>query len=204
MLILQSSVIALYKKNGLTQTVSHYIKPTQTKIKIMKKPLLVLAVTLFTIFSYSQNELEKEKQKIETQKSEIKKPEQIVQSVYKDGYVEILSGSHSHFDTPTYIVIKSTKELKDIYATLNKTTPNKHEIPNIDFSKEVIVGLFMGSKKSDGYAIKINRILSDGNYTSILIRKIKPTEITTPVITQPFYIAKIVKPTTPIRFVNFL
>jgi len=170
----------------------------------MKKPLLVLAVTLFTIFSYSQNELEKEKQKIETQKSEIKKPEQIVQSVYKDGYVEILSGSHSHFDTPTYIVIKSTKELKDIYATLNKTTPNKHEIPNIDFSKEVIVGLFMGSKKSDGYAIKINRILSDGNYTSILIRKIKPTEITTPVITQPFYIAKIVKPTTPIRFVNFL
>jgi len=69
------------------------------KIKIMKKSLLVLSVTLFTIFSYSQNELEKAAEKLEKQKTEtiktetvkvntqqsgIKEPEWIGQVVYVD------------------------------------------------------------------------------------------------------------------------
>jgi len=49
--------------------------------------------------------------------------------------VEILSGSHSNFDKRFFTVVESTKELEDIYLTLNKTRTPNYKLPNVDFSK---------------------------------------------------------------------
>ena len=118
-------------------------------------------------------------------------------------YEEILSGSHSNFEKKSFITIQSIEELETIYATLNKNRTSKHKMPKIDFSKEVVVGLFMGNKNSGGYAIKIDQIKLDDNYTAVFIEETKPSGIAASVITQPFYLAKIAKPTRPIRFITF-
>ena len=117
--------------------------------------------------------------------------------------VEILSGSHSNFDKRFFTEVNSAKELEELYKTLNKTRTPNYKLPNVDFSKEVVLGLFMGSKSSGGYAIKIDHIKTDGNYTAVFINEVKPTGMATSVITQPFYLAKMNKPTKPIRFITF-
>ena len=125
------------------------------------------------------------------------------QKLTPNQYVEILSGSHSNFEKKSFMAIESMEELDSIYSILNKTITPKHKIPKVNFDKEIVVGLFMGTKSSGGYAIKIDHIQSDGNFTAIFINETKPTGMATSVITQPFYLARINKPTKPIRFITF-
>ena len=120
-----------------------------------------------------------------------------------DEFTEILSGSHSNFDKRFFTEVKSAKELEELYKTLNKTRTPNYKLPNVDFSKEVVLGLFMGSKSSGGYAIKIDHIKIDDKYTAVFINEVKPTGMATSVITQPFYLAKMNKPSKPIRFITF-
>ena len=127
----------------------------------------------------------------------------VKQALTPNQYVEILSGSHSNFEKKSFITIESIEKLDSIYATLNKTRTPKYKTPKVNFDKEIVVGLFMGTKSSGGYAIKIDHIQSDGNYTAVFINETKPTGMATSVITQPFYLARINKPTKPIRFISF-
>ncbi len=118
-------------------------------------------------------------------------------------FVKLLDGSHSNFKEKDYIVINSEKELQIIYATINSTRRPGFEIPKIDFKKEQVIGLFLGTKTYGGYSVKVDRISKQNNEILVFFTENKPSGITTCVMTQPFYLAKMNKTTKSVKFIEF-
>lgn len=117
-------------------------------------------------------------------------------------YIEVLSGGQSNVGKASNVIINSKKELEEIYATINKNRTPSFIIPVIDFSKETVIALFMGSKSSGGYSTYIKQIEVQSKTISITIEKKYPTGMVISVLTQPFYIAKIPKSNKSIVFIE--
>ena len=105
-------------------------------------------------------------------------------------FTEIISGTHSNFKEANSFIVNSEDELRKVYATINMTRRPGFYLPKIDFSKESIICLFLGTKTTGGYSVKINNINLNGKKAEIFYKATTPNGITTTIITQPFYIAK--------------
>lgn len=104
---------------------------------------------------------------------------------------EILSkGSHGGYTISKEIVIKNEQELRRVYTQINMIRKPGIPIPTIDFKKEMVIALFMGEKSTGGYAIFVDKINETKDNIEIVINYKKPAEMTTMVITQPFYFCK--------------
>jgi len=112
----------------------------------------------------------------------------------------LLEGSHSNIQKREYTIIKNSLELGRIFGTINSTRRPGFPIPEIDFSKNVVVGLFMGSKGSGGHSIAIDHVDYNEAETVVYYIEKHPSGMATSVMTQPFYLAKISKTANPIRF----
>jgi len=141
-----------------------------------------------------------------SKKESTKKPSTSIdmtkEQLFLPKHTKILEGSHSNVTKEAYQIITSKEALQEVYAIINKTRRPGYSIPKIDFSKETVIGLFMGSKTSGGYAISIDHIDFKPDETLVNIVKKKPSCMATSVMTQPFYIAKIPKTDTKIVFAD--
>ena len=159
----------------------------------MKIFIYVIAAFLFLNTSCKSNKkttATKETDKLVQQNSSISK------------HTKLLSGSHNNITKEDNLIIRSQAELEKIYTTINKTRRPGYSVPKIDFSKEIVIALFMGSKTSGGYSIKIDHIDFKPEETLVNIIKSKPSGMATSVMTQPFYIAKIPKMAKKIVFAD--
>ncbi|KQO33016.1 hypothetical protein ASF10_19650 [Flavobacterium sp. Leaf82] len=67
---------------------------------------------------------------------------------------------------PNAILVGSEERMKTLFTKHENSCPNSTEIP-IDFSKDMLVGIFAGLKPTNGYSIKITTIVE--NKCEILI-----------------------------------
>ena len=67
---------------------------------------------------------------------------------------------------PTALLVGSEEKMKTYFTKRENSCPNSTDTP-IDFSKEILVGVFAGLKTTNGYSIKITTILE--NKCEILI-----------------------------------
>lgn len=90
-------------------------------------------------------------------------------------------------------IISDRKGLLEVYGYVNRIRKPGFTIPNIDFSKETIVAVFMGEKTSGGYAVSIESVREENEKIIVQIKEIKPgpKDMVTMVITQPFCFVKI-------------
>lgn len=69
-------------------------------------------------------------------------------------------------NNPTAVVVASDEKMNYYFTKHENTCPNPSD-PNIDFTKDYLVGIFSGLKPTSGYAIKITSIIE--NNCEILI-----------------------------------
>jgi len=121
-------------------------------------------------------------------------------------FTEIVQGNHSNFLKKQQLIISNQKDLILLYDRINASNSVSYKIPNIDFTKEQVIGLFMGPQTIEGHKIVINDVKDNGNEILINYLEMAPTSTTKNVdemiISHPFYIAKIKKTTKPIKFIN--
>lgn len=122
--------------------------------------------------------------------------------IEKTSFTKILSGSHSNILDKKNIIIKSQEDLESIYSTINSTRSPNHKIPEIDFTKNYVLGLFMGSKTSGGFDVMVSSVVKNEKDITIYYVNISPSGMVTNVITHPFYLASIPKTDKPIKFVS--
>ncbi|NER15904.1 protease complex subunit PrcB family protein [Spongiivirga citrea] len=106
----------------------------------------------------------------------------------------LVQHSHGGYDKPQIKVIKEPTELQAVYAKINMTRRPGFPIPEVDFDKEMIIGLYMGEKNSGGYSISIDSVEETKNELIINVKESEPGLVATTVICQPFCIVKM--PTT--------
>lgn len=75
--------------------------------------------------------------------------------------------------------------------------------PSVDFSKEVVAAVFLGSRPSAGYGVQIVRVRQEGGALVVSYRETRPAPdaLTAQVLTSPYHIVAIPKgSTTDVKF----
>jgi hypothetical protein len=107
-------------------------------------------------------------------------------------------GEQSNIDAAKQVVLRTDAEWTKLWQ---QHSPDRQR-PAVDFSKDMIVGVFMGSRSSAGYNISIvSTFAKDGN---VLVRyqesTPRPGTMTAQVLTFPYHLVAIPKAAGEVRF----
>ncbi len=117
-------------------------------------------------------------------------------------FTTIDQGSQSGVRERKSLVIKSAEEWETLLQTHRMPRGSAASGAPIDFSREMVVAVFMGEKPSGGYGIAITRIEADYENQQLRItvheRNPPPNTLSTQALTQPYHIIKLAKIDLPI------
>ncbi|MFA5141043.1 MAG: protease complex subunit PrcB family protein [Elusimicrobiota bacterium] len=123
----------------------------------------------------------------------------LLQVPCRAGDWSVLSGSVSGVKQARAIVVRTPTEWKRLWTehAAGKTAP----LPEVDFSKESVVAVFAGERRSGGYRIAVE-VLEDPRTDAVTVlydvRDPAPGGMTISMMTQPFLFRKIAKPAGPV------
>jgi hypothetical protein len=108
------------------------------------------------------------------------------------------SGQNSALTTARQVVVRSAQEWRDLWPTVSSTRP----MPAVDFSKEMVVGVFLGQRSTGGYSVKILRTREEKGTLVVEYREGRPAAgtLTAQVITAPYQIATLPTFAGEVRF----
>lgn len=95
-------------------------------------------------------------------------------------------GTQSFIESPRHVVVRTPPE----WATFWKQHAPDRQPPAVDFSKEMVVGVFIGSRPTAGHSVEIVRTAyRDGSLMMEYVEKAPgPRDITAQVITMPYHL----------------
>jgi PrcB C-terminal len=107
-------------------------------------------------------------------------------------------GERSNIDESKQVVVRTEADWTKLWQ---QHSPDRQR-PTVDFAKDMIVGVFMGSRSSAGYNISIVSTFSkDGN---VLVRyqesTPRPGTMTAQVLTFPYHLVAVPKAAGEVRF----
>lgn len=99
-------------------------------------------------------------------------------------------------------VITSEQEWNALLKKMNSVNPisENFKIKEIDFSKEAVLVLFESVKTTGGHSVGVSGIRETDENIVVKVQKTAPEGMATTVMTQPYYLAKIKKPSKPVVF----
>jgi hypothetical protein len=100
-------------------------------------------------------------------------------------------GQISWVDSPRQAVARTPPE----WAALWRLHAPDRPLPAIDFSKDMVVAIFLGSRPSAGYAVDITGVKDANGAVVVQYRETQPpsTVVTAQVITDPYHMVVIGK-----------
>ena len=113
----------------------------------------------------------------------------------------LAKGLQSGIDSPRQVTVRSREELTALW----RQNAQKTAMPTIDFAKEMVVGVFMGSQNTAGFSIDVvgYRLATPGGKDVIVeYRETVPGRdvIAAQVIVAPFHIVVIPRQTGTVTF----
>ena len=110
----------------------------------------------------------------------------------------IEKGDQSNVDDAKQVVVRTNAEWTRLWQQHAPDRPR----PAVDFSKDMVVGVFMGSRPTAGYNVSIvSTFAKDGN---VLVRyqesTPRPGAITAQVLTFPYHLVAIATATGDLKF----
>lgn len=118
-------------------------------------------------------------------------------------FEKIESQSYGGYQHQHYLVITNINQLKKIYTQINLTRKPGLPLPTINFNNEIVVALFMGQKKTGGFKVEIDSLITyKDNSIDLFIKSSAPKSMSTMAITQPFSLYKLNTSSTKISFID--
>ena len=107
-------------------------------------------------------------------------------------------GAHSNLDDRLTAAAKTEPEWTALWKKHNFDKP----APAVDFSKEMVVAVFMGSRPTAGFSVEIVSAATRDGKVVVNYKEAQPAPggITAQVLTAPFHIAAIAKSSLPVTF----
>ena len=110
-------------------------------------------------------------------------------------FQSIDKGQYSGFGKPLQIVVQSVSDWKGLWQ--NHTAPQQEAPPppGIDFGREIVIGVFLGSRPTGGYVAEIVSIVKDNGMTTVTFKESTPPHgsMVTQSLTQPFHLVRVPK-----------
>jgi PrcB C-terminal len=120
-------------------------------------------------------------------------------SAQTQGPRTIEKGDQSNIDDARQVVIRTEAEWTQLWR---QHAPDRPQ-PRIDFSKETVIGLFMGSRPNAGFSTAMVSATEGGGALIVRYTETKPSRdtITAQILTFPYHLAAIPKATaTNVKF----
>ena len=115
----------------------------------------------------------------------------------------LAKGLASGVDQPAQIVVRSQNDWAALWSRHMGTRTAPPPPPSVDFSRDMVVALFMGERPTGGYAIEVTRIERTDAGLSIRYRATRPdpADMHAQALTQPFHLIKLPRIDGPVTFV---
>jgi len=106
--------------------------------------------------------------------------------------------------TPDQFCARNNSEWENMWNRICPAYLADSPLPKIDFDKEMVLGVFLGTKPSSGYNIEILHLLEKDNCLEVYVKETKPTFgfFYASVLTQPYHIIKTDKVDKDIKLVR--
>ena len=107
-------------------------------------------------------------------------------------------GPTSAIDEPRQVTVRSAAEWVALWKENGANAP----LPAVDFSREMVVGIFLGSRPTAGYGVEIVRAVGNGGALIVEYVESAPSRgtITAQILTAPFHFAAIPKQEGTVTF----
>lgn len=107
----------------------------------------------------------------------------------------IEKGDQSNVDDAKQVVVRDAAQWRTLWQQHAPDRP----LPPVDFAKESVVAVFMGSRPTAGYSVAILSTTEGGGALIVRYRETRPAPgaITAQVLTFPYHIVAIPKSTAP-------
>jgi hypothetical protein len=108
-------------------------------------------------------------------------------------------GSQSFVDDMKQVTARTADEWNAVWKKHDPTRP----APDVDFSRDMVVGIFLGSRNSAGYSVEIVGVekQASGGFV-VLYKETVPARaaVTAQIITSPYHLVAVPKMDGPVRF----
>lgn len=117
-------------------------------------------------------------------------------------FVTLEKGVYSGISEHALIVIRSEDDWNILWARHVSMTSPKPDTPQINFFRDMVIGVFTGLKPSGGYGVEIAKIERDEKAMTVFYRETMPSpeDIASAVMTQPYHLIRIEKQNFEIDF----
>ncbi len=108
--------------------------------------------------------------------------------------VETLSkGLHSGIDAPRLSVVRDGEAWQALWQAHHAMRQPAPPLPEIDFTRDMVIVAFMGQRPSGGYHITVSEVMEHRG--AVLVRMVSRTPpsdgIATQALTQPFHLVRV-------------
>src|SRR5215470_9736911 len=115
----------------------------------------------------------------------------------------LAKGLASGVAQPTQIVVRTQDDWAGLWSRHMRTQIAPPPPPPVDFSRDMVVALFMGERPTGGYAIEVTRIERTDSGLSVHYRTTRPdpAAMHAQALTQPFHLVSLPRTDGPVTFV---
>jgi hypothetical protein len=115
-----------------------------------------------------------------------------------DAIKTIDKGDQSNIDEARQVVVRTQAEWDKLWTSHG----GDRKKPEVDFSKEMVVGVFMGSRPSAGYTITIKSTVSKDGNLIVNYEEKKPGQgtLTAQILTAPYHLVTVPRTTGTVAF----
>ena len=113
-------------------------------------------------------------------------------------------GANTKETSKQNLVICSKEDWEMLWPKITGKVMTSRELPDVDFDKQMVVACFMGKKNSGGYAVKITKVVKEGDEVKVYVREIRPDGKTDSAIksSSPYHMVLVPKAEGKVSFVE--
>lgn len=108
-------------------------------------------------------------------------------------FTTLARGQYSGIEEKKYAIVTSREEWEKLWEKLHKFTAPLPDLPVIDFTSEIVLGVFLGTRPTGGYSIEIYelRACDDRIRAFVKSQAPEPEDMVTTALTQPYHIVSL-------------
>ena len=109
-------------------------------------------------------------------------------------------GDQSNVDEARQVTVRTAAEWKTLWR---QHSPDRDQ-PRVDFARDMVVGVFLGSRTTAGFSVEIVSALVEQGVLVVRFRETRPQSgrILAQVITSPYHLVAVPRHSGEVRFEN--
>jgi protease stability complex PrcB-like protein len=123
----------------------------------------------------------------------------LVQAVVSSAisFTSVAQGTRSQIQEPRQVVVRTAADWQTLW-----TAHDSAAAPNVDFSSSIVVGVFLGTRPTAGFSVRITAVTAkDGSAVVEYVEgRPRPGGMTAQVITSPFHFVTVPRTVESIVF----